>query len=413
MRNSNFFLITVISIFFFSCTKQADQVSQWRGDNRSGVFYESGLLEQWPDEGPEMLWAFEGIGEGYGSVVEYKNVVYVNGESDSLSQLFAFNINGELLWKAPNGPEYYGEGFAAGFPGTRSTPTIYNNMAYVSSTLGRIACIDIKTGKEIWNRHMVDDFEGRMGYFGYGESLLVDSEKVYCMPGGEKNNMIALDRFTGETLWVSKGVADIAGYSAPVMINMTERDLVLTMSKEVLMAFDAMNGELLWHIKEDSVTQDGKYCNPPIFDNGILYCIAGIEKGSGAYALKLANDGSGFTKIWENPEVKNEIGGFVKVEDKLYVTGKDNRLRSLNAQTGVVLDSIRGLRGSIVMADNMLYVYNDNGRVNLINKNDNNLEIAGRFRIEKGTKEHFAHPAIFNGTLYIRHGNALMAYKIK
>ncbi len=413
MRNYHFFFISIISILFSSCSNQTDEISQWRGDNRAGVFNESDLLKQWPDEGPELLWAFEGIGEGYGSAVEYKNVVYVNGESDSLSHLFAFNQEGELLWKTPNGPEYFGEGFAAGFPGTRTTPTIYKNMAYVSSTLGRIACIDIKTGKEIWSRHMEIDFDGRMGYFGFGESLLVDSEKVYCMPGGIKNNMLALNRFTGETLWSSNGMADVAGYSAPVKINMPERDLVLTMSKEVLLAFDANNGELLWHIKEDSVTQDGKYCNPPIFDNGILYCIAGIEKGSGAYALKLNNDGSAFTKIWENPAVKNEFNGFVKAGDKLFVTGKDNRLRSLNAQTGEVLDSIRGLRGSIVMADNMIFCYNDNGTVNLLDLNEEKLEIASRFRIQKGTKEHFAHPTIHDGKMYIRHGNALMAYKVK
>ncbi|MHC4998496.1 MAG: hypothetical protein ACYTEM_05680, partial [Planctomycetota bacterium] len=38
---------------------------QWQGPNRDNLSTETGLLTQWPDEGPPMLWSAEGIGEGY------------------------------------------------------------------------------------------------------------------------------------------------------------------------------------------------------------------------------------------------------------------------------------------------------------------------------------------------------------
>jgi hypothetical protein len=41
------------------------------------------------------------------------------------------------------------------------------------------------------------------------------------------------------------------------------------------------------------------------------------------------------------------------------------------------------------------------------------MEITGKLKIGKGSKEHFSHAVISDGTLYIRHGKALMAYDIR
>ncbi len=36
-----------------------------------------------------------------------------------------------------------------------------------------------------------------------------------------------------------------------------------------------------------------------------------------------------------------------------------------------------------------------------------------RFQITKGAKEHWAHPSISDGRLYVRHGDVLMVYDVK
>ena len=111
--------------------------------------------------------------------------------------------------------------------------------------------------------------------------------------------------------------------------------------------------------------------------------------------------------------VKNSFGGFVKVRDQLFCASKDNKLKSLDANTGLVIDSISNLRGSVIFADNQLYCYSDNGNMALIRPTGAKMELVSKFKVEKGTKEHFSNPVIANGVLYIRHGNALMAYEIK
>jgi hypothetical protein len=70
-------------------------------------------------------------------------------------------------------------------------------------------------------------------------------------------------------------------------------------------------------------------------------------------------------------------------------------------------------RGSTIVADDMLYIYTEKGDMNLVKPDHDGLKVMSTFKINKGTKEHFAHPVIHKGVLYIRHGKTLMAYAIR
>jgi outer membrane protein assembly factor BamB len=407
------FLLPVITLLLLTGCTDKNNIAQFRGANRDGIYQESGLLKVWPADGPKLLWETETIGHGYGSPVVLNNMLYVNGEVDSISHLFAFDLKGNLLWKSPNGREFYGEGFSAGFPGSRSTPTVYKGLVYVNSGLGHMACFDAKTGKEIWATGMVKDLGGVLNYFGYCESLLVDEKNVYCFPGGKESNVMALDRLTGKKVWTSKALADDVAFTSPIIINLPGKKLFVTVSKNNLFALDALNGDLLWSVKEDSVKYEGAYCNTPLYSEGFIYEISGVEKGSGAFKLKLSDDGNTVTQVWKNSNVKNETGGFVKIGDKIFTSSDDKKLKCLDSNTGAVTDSIKNLRGALIYADKKLYCYGDNGNMNLIGLNGSKMELISKFKVEKGTKEHLAHPVISDGVLYIRHGKALMAYQIK
>ena len=138
----------------------AQKEYQWRGDNRDGIYNENKLMKVWPEKGPALLWFNEEIGQGYAAPVVTNDKLLVNGEADSTSFLFAFDLKGKLLWKTPNGKEYYGKGFSASFPGSRSTPTVVGDMVYTSSGTGRLAGMELATGKESWAIDMVPDMGG-------------------------------------------------------------------------------------------------------------------------------------------------------------------------------------------------------------------------------------------------------------
>ncbi len=386
---------------------------QWRGLNRDGNYSDPNLLNVWPEEGPQLLWLSEEIGNGYGSPVVVGNRVYVNGEIDAISHLFVFDLNGKLEWKAPNGPEFSGTDFSAGFPGSRSAPTIQDNSVYVCSGMGRIACFNAQTGAEKWAVEMEKDLGGKNIMFGYSESLLVDEKLLYCFPGGTEINVAALDKLTGKLVWSSKALADGVSYCSPMMIQLPERDILVTLSREYLMGLDAKNGELLWSVKEDSVKLEGTYCNTPVYRDGYIYGVSGVEKGTGAYKLKLSADGKTVQEEWRNTDVKNGYGGFVVLNDRLFCASKDNKLKALELQSGKETGSLSGMKGIVIAVNDKLICYSENGRVNFVDPSGEKMELVSKFKIEKGTKEHFAHPAIANGVLYVRHGNALMAYSIR
>lgn len=400
-------LLSVVS------TVNGQNVVQWRGDNRDGIYQEKGLLKAWPEGGPQLLWQTEMLGNGYGSPSVTGDRLYINGENDGISYVFAFDLNGHLVWKSANGPEFIGENFSASFPGSRSQPTVVDGLVYASSGMGRIACFEDATGHEKWGVDMVNDLKGKLNSFGYSESVLVDEMNVYCFPGGEEANIVALDKATGKVNWTSKGNGDAVAFCSPIMIKLPSKNILVTVSREYLLGINAGNGEFLWSYKEDSIEREGEYCNTPLYADGFIYGVSGVKKGNGTYQLALSPDGSSVTNTWHNKRVQNMLGGFVKLGDKLYVTSADHKLKGLDISSGAVVDSLGSLFGSLIYADEHLYCYNDNGNVNLISLADSKPKVVSKFKITKGTKEHFAHPVIANGVLYIRHGNALMAYLVK
>ncbi len=404
------YLSFILLLLGIACSLvEETKISQWRGESRDGIYQETALLKVWPENGPTELWSIDTIGYGYGSPSISKQTVYVNGEVDSVSTLFAFDLNGKLKWKAANGPEFMGEGFSASFPGARSTPTIAENLAYISSGVGRIACIETTNGEEQWAVDMIKDLNGAYSYFGYSESLLVDGDKVFCLPGGSDTNMVALNRLTGDVLWVSKAMSDTASYCSPMLIELGEKKIVVNFTLHNLIGLDAETGKLLWN-HEQKVTKFNQPSNTPVYKDGFIYYVQ--PDGNGAVKLKLSADGNSITEVWSEETEANTFTGFLLMNDKIYNTTRKMKMEVRGIEKGMISDSLRIKNGTIIAADDMLYCYAQNGSVNLIQTSPK-LEIISKFKIKDGEKEHFSSPVIANGVLYVRHGNVLKAFDIK
>ncbi len=400
-----YFLIILSAVLFLSFTKKNEQVSQWRGPNRSGVYPDKGLLTQWPAEGPKLLWAVDSTGHGFGSPVIADDQLFINGETDSISYLYAYNLDGKLLWKTAFGQEW-----VKNYPGSRSTPTVVGNLVYVSSGKGEIACLDKKSGSIKWSLNMVSDLKGTINMFGYAESLLVNGDLVYCQPGGPENNVVALNRFTGKTVWAQKAVGQVEAYNSPIVIKRGNRDLLLTFSEDCFLGLDGQTGQLLWTQPQD--TAGNLHGNIPVVDGNDLIYTEG--DGNHTVKLKLSDDGSSISEVWRNPWFDNIMGGVVRIGDKIYGTAhRQMYLKCLDMNSGLVTDSLKMFRGSTISADGMLYVYTEKGEVNLVNPKPEGMQLVSSFKIIRGSKEFFTHPVIHNGVLYIRHGESLMAYDIR
>jgi outer membrane protein assembly factor BamB len=406
--------LTVIALFLASTLAGFVQTTaQWRGPARDGIFPNEHLLKMWPPEGPVMLWKTDIIGNGYGSPTLAADKIFVAGEIDTTGYLFAFDLQGKLLWKSE-----YGKEWVVNYQGSRCAPTVAGDLVYVCSGLGDIACFETATGAKKWSVDMIHDLHGRFTMFGHAESSLIDGDLVYLVPGGKDTNVVALNRFTGKIVWICKGMGEIPGYNAPYLVRLASRDVLVTFTAYSLLGMDAKTGQLLWVHPQDNIPVDERkqgngdtHSNTVYYENGFIYYIAG--DGNGAVKLELSPDGTTIRQVWRNRLIDNYMGGFVKQGNYLYSCVSEKRqLKCLDAGTGMVVDSLKCGVGAIILADSSFYYYNQKGEVKLIGLMNGKMMETGSFKMKEGTKEHFSHPVISRGVLYVRHGNVMGAWDV-
>ena len=386
------------------------ETSQWRGPDRDGKYPAEKLLMEWPENGPELLWSFEELGEGHGSVGMGRDRIYVCGMIDTIGHLFAFDLAGNLLWQQPYGLEWY-----QNYTGVRSTPTVVGEMVYFESGQGVVYCFDGKSGDLIWSVDILDKFGAQNIQWGMAESLLIEDDILYCTPGGKEHNIVALNRITGETIWTSRGSGQPAAYCSPLRINHNGTQLIVTMTSEAIVGVDAKTGETYW--VQEQRQRNYIHANTPVYHDGKILCSSSSDNRSdfdGTVLLQLSEDGKQVSVIWRNRKITNLMGGVILKDG--YVYGSNYRSSDwycLNWDTGEAeYISSPFQNGVIVYADGLFYCYSEGGEMALVDASPHEFRIINKFPIPLGTKEHWAHPAIHDGRMYIRHGNALMVYNI-
>jgi FOG: WD40-like repeat len=378
--------------------------SQWRGKNRDGIYHEAGLLKKWADDGAELLWYIEGLGDGYTSPAIANGKIYITGLDGDNLILFVFDLNGKFLNRKVVGSEWTGA-----YPGTRSAVNVNDGNLYIFSGSGTLHCLDEATLSEIWKKDLIADFGGRNIMFGITESPLIVGEKIFITPGSEKNNMVALNKNTGALIWSSSGTGKISAYCSPQYIEGYSIPIIVTCTEHEIVAINADSGDLLWMHPQPS--KNDIHPNTPIYNDGMIFSTTGY--GGGSWLYRITNDGKDAELVWHN-NVDNQIGGAVKSGDYIYTSGHNNRgFYCIDWHTGEIKYKVNQISPSaIIEADGMLYVYSDKGEMALVKPNPDQFELISSFKVTLGTNQHWAHPVIHDGVLYVRHGNALMAYKI-
>ncbi|MFO7668168.1 MAG: PQQ-binding-like beta-propeller repeat protein [Bacteroidales bacterium] len=404
----------LLLVFLFSCTSREPNIVEWRSEHRNGIYHETNLLKEWPEEGPAELWFRDGIGSGYGSPVVEAGLIYITGAIDSTAWIHCLNTEGKMIWQSKFGKEW-----VVNFPGSRSAPTIVDDLIYVGSGMGNLYCLEKATGNVLWSKDLANDFQGLLPRFGHSESAVVDGDRVFWTAGGKEHNVVALDRFTGELLWSNPGFSERSAYHPPRVITLRERKILVTCSAYHLMGLDVENGQLLWSQEMEGMEPGERkpgmgdtHANTVLFEEGAIYYATG-DDGNFGVKLELSEEGTAIREVWRNKEFDSYMGGIVKLGSYLYGGGtKKPRLNSIDATTGILVDSLQIGRGVVIEADQMLYYYNFQGDLNLVSYMDGKMNKVSSFRIERGDREHFSHPVIHNGVLYLRHGDVLMAFDI-
>jgi len=407
-------LCLFLPVLILSCNNRKTETYQFRGRSRQGIYSEINLIKRWPENGPKEIWFVEGIGNGYGSPTVTESEIFVTGEKDSMAWLFCFDTYGQLQWK-----QKFGKEWSKHYPGSRSAPTVTKDLIYATTGMGILACLDRKTGEVVWTKDYAADFGGIFPLHGFSEAPVVFDDMVFCTPGGPIHNVLALNRYTGEIIWSCQGMCERMGYNPGNLIQIPGRTIYITFTAYNLLGIDACTGELLWnHPQDNTPLEDRKpgigdtHSNCVLFDEGYIYYAAG--DGNRGVKLQLSSDGTEIREVWRANDLDSFMGGIVKLGHFIYGCGTQKKdIKSFDAVTGEVTDSLSAGTGAVIAADNMLYYYNWGGELSLLGCNNGSLQKQGAFKIKRGSKEHFSHPVIKNGILYQRRGDVLMAFDIR
>ena len=400
------YLIGLIMLGCFILETGGQEPTRWRGSQSSGKYDETGLLRKWPESGPEILWTYTSLGKGHSSAVVSGGSVFTSGMIDSTGYLFKFDMSGNLKSKYA-----YGFEFTQSFYGTRATPVIAGNLAYILSGRGLLVCMDHNTGEILWKKDLTRDFDGEVIRWGYNETPVVDGDKIYCTPGGRKYNVVALNRFNGNLIWSCKGRGELSAYCTPLLFEHNGRKLLATHTASHLICIDPEMGKMLW-----SHPQSNKWsvhANTPIYHNGGLFYFSGYGQGAGK--LELNQDGTSASLSWKNSRFDSRMGGAVFVDGYIYGSGDFSKTwQAVDWETGKSqYDSTNIAKGTVIYADGLLYCYSDRGELAIAKADPKEFRIISQTKVKLGSEQHWAHTMIHKGVLYVRHGQALIAYRIK
>jgi outer membrane protein assembly factor BamB len=385
---------------------------QFRGANRDGKSADTGLLKTWPEGGPAVAWTTTGIGKGYSSASVVGDKIYISGmDAKEQAAIHILDLDGKILKSISFGKETQDQKAQ----GPRSTPTIDGNRIYTLSSFGDLHCFELPAGKALWAVNVLEAFGGKKIGWDLAESVLIDGNKAIVMSGGPDASLVALDKMTGKTIWTSKGLSDKASHCSADIIEHNGNRILVTETAKLVVGLNPETGALLWTHPHE--TPYDVHAVTPVYADGMLYYSGGYKSGGGA--LTLSEDGSSFTQAWLDTETLDiQHHGVVLQDGYLYGTGHGlhKGLACLELKTGKVMWKTREVtQGGIIYADGMLYIYEGPkvGLVRLVKASPKGFELAGTITVSQGTEKHWAHPAIANGRLYVRHGDALVAYKIK
>ena len=407
---------------FCAATVYADSPAfdwpQFRGPNRDDISKETGLLKEWPAEGPKKIWSYTQAGQGYSGFSVVGGKLFTMGTRDGGEILICLDsTKGTELWTAKLGPildNKWGDG-------PRGTPSVDGDRVYTLSGNGDLVAVQAKDGKELWRTTMAD-LGGKKPGWGFTESVLVDGKQVLCTPGGSKGAMAALDKMTGKVLWQSAQWTDGAQYSSIVPADINGQHQYVQRSMTNIVGISAKDGAVLWQQAYPGKTAT---IPTPIVKGNQVYFASGYGVGSMSFTvepgnqIKMLYDETGATP---NKVMKNHHGGVILVGDKVYGYSDGVGWTCQDFKTGQLVWSEKAKlgKGAIAYADGHFYLLEEGGgNVVLIDASPNGWSEKGRFKLDPQTtirspQGHiWTHPVISNGRMYLRDQDLIFSYAVK
>lgn len=377
---------------------------QWRNTGQTGISKETGLLKIWSGEGPEKLWEYK-IGQGYSCFAVVGGQVFTMGQFDNAQWAVCLDTaTGKELWKIKMGAKY------DNYPGPRSTPTVDGDKVYFIDSHGTLLCLNKADGSKVWEVNLLKATGSQNLTWAIASSPVVDGDKLIVPAGKSKGaSFLALNKKDGKEIWkAAGGKGDIAGYSTPVIATIQGKKQYVAFPASGAQGIDADTGDILWQ-STWKTTYDVNAATP-IVEGNKVFIASGYNVGS--TLLEIGADGAAKT-LWKNKAIRAHFTTPILYKGTLYGFD-DDQFASVDFATGKVnyTKSEYG-KGTVTMADGLLYILGEHGNMALAKPNPKQFEKISEFNTGLGQERCWTAPVIANGKLFVRDEARMICYNIK
>jgi outer membrane protein assembly factor BamB len=415
------------------------------GAHGNGISDETGLLDQWPANGPMLVWEKD-IGTGYGapSVIGQKLVLHHRIGDEEIVECFAADT-GKSLWRFGY-PSHFIDPYGYN-NGPRGTPLLTSNLCFTFGAEGKLTCLELQTGQRVWQRDTAADFHVPEAFFGVGSTPILEEGLLIVMVGGQPNSgLVAFDPGTGKTVWENVGQTnwqDVpmtgwpgeqkvrwqswdkqASYSTPVAATIHGRRQVLCLTRQGLVSLEAKTGRVNFSFWFRSRVNDSVNAMCPVVVDDLIFISAAYYK-IGSVLLRVKPDGKSVEEVWRGTALELHWSTPIYLAGYLYAcSGRnepDARMRCVELRTGKLMwdldeswqhyntrtPGVYG-RGSSILADGKLITLGEGGLLGLFQPNPGQPEEICHFQLPQLHYPCWAAPVLSRKKLYLRNEDHLV-----
>ncbi len=421
MKTQNFFFLIIL--FFLTINGFSQDWPDWRGINRDGNWNETGIIEEFKTAHIQPDWSVS-IGSGYSGPTVSNGKVYITDLKENLKQtegVLCFDEEtGRKLWEYRYECDYIGVGYPAG---PRASVVINKGKAYSLGTMGNLFCFNAENGQVIWQKDLKKIYEIRMPTWGIAATpLIVDNKIILQISGSNNACVLALDKYTGAEIW--RNLEDIAGYSAPVLIEKNGNRVVVIWTAESLSGLNPDTGKIIWQIPWE--VGSGMSISTPLLHNDHIFVSCFY---SGSLLVKLENNFTTAKIAWQRcgeSERKTDalhcvMNTPVIIDNFIYGVDSYGELRCLEFATGNrvwenlnAVNKDRWANIHFVQNEEKTWMFNEHGELIISKLSPEGYKEISRSLVIEPTKKQlprgvtWSHPAFANKHVFVRNDEKLI-----
>ena len=440
-------LTCLILLFTLLEPAHADDWPQFLGPQADGTSSETGLINEWPNDGVPIVWRRE-VGTGYSapSVRDDKLIIFHRTGNEEIVECLSAK-DGTPIWKYAY-PSSYRDPYGYN-NGPRCSPIITADRVITYGAEGVLSSIALDSGELVWQSKTSERWNIPEAFFGVGSTPVLDGDKLYVAIGAQpESGLICMRADNGTVLWecIGKSTWDgkpktgwrgeplvkwtgfekMASYSTPTIATIHGRRVVLALMRQGLVMVDADLGEVLdsfWF--RANVNESVNAINPVVIGNEVF--ISGAYYRVGSVMLGVDKNFK-FKERWRGLSLEAHWSTPIVHDGHLYSFSgrneRDARFRCIEWATGVLKwdrdeswqrrsrtpDTFG--RGSAIKADGHLITLGEGGLLGLAELDPEKLTEISRWQVPGLEHPCWAAPVLSNKRLFLRSESQLVCLNL-